>query len=91
MPNIHELVHNVVAQLSIDSVEEVWFTNLDLKKVYSQLVLDKFTSTQCNFSVVGGNITGTFQFLTGFYGLGDMSNEFQRVMDSMLGTIPFTN
>ena len=40
---------------------------------------------------MGGDITGTYQFLTGFYGLGDMPNEFQRVMDSTLGSIPFTN
>ena len=91
MPNIHELVDNVAAQIANDSVGEVWFTNLDLKNAYSQLSLDKFTSNQCNFSIVGGNITGTYQFLTGFHGLGDMPNEFQRVMDSTLGSIPFTN
>ena len=91
MPNIHELVDNVAAQIINDSVGEVWFTNLDLKNAYSQLSLDKFTSNQCNFSIVGGDITGTYQFLTGFYGLGDMPNEFQRVMDSTLGSIPFTN
>ena len=91
MPNIHELVDNVAAQITNDSVGEVWFTNLDLKNAYSQLALDKFTSNQCNFSIVGGDITGTYQFLTDFYGLGDMPNEFQRVMDSTLGSIPFTN
>ena len=31
MPNIHELVDNVGAQIANDSVGEVWFTNLDLK------------------------------------------------------------
>ena len=61
------------------------------EKAYSQLALDKFTSNQCNFSIVGGHIFGTYQFLTGFYGLGDMPNELQRVKDSTLGTIPFTN
>ena len=91
MPNIHELVDNVAAQITNDSVGEVWFTNLDLKNAYSQLSLDKFTSNQCNFSIVGGDITCTYQFLTGFYGLGDMPNEFQRVMDSTLSSIPFTN
>ena len=39
------------------------------------------TSRQCNFSIVGGSITGTYRFKKGFYGLGDMPNEFQRVMD----------
>ena len=60
MPNIHELVDIVAAQIASDSVEEVWFTNLDLKNAYSQPTLDKFTSNQCNFSMVGGNITGIY-------------------------------
>ena len=91
MPNIHELLDNVAAQIANDSVGEVWFTNLDLKNAYNQLSLDKVTSSQGNFSIVCGDITGTYQFLTGLYGLGDMPNEFQRVMDSMLASIPFTN
>ena len=41
--------------------------------------------------MVGGDLTGTYQFLTGFYGLGDLPNEFQRVMDSKIGNAPFTN
>ena len=53
--------------------------------------MDNFTSNQCNFSILGGNITGTYQFLASFYGLRDMSNEFQRVMDSRLERNPFTN
>ena len=60
-------------------------------KEYSQLSLHNFTSSQCNFSLVGGDITGTYQFLTGFYGLGNLPNEFQRVMDSTLRNFPFTN
>ena len=43
------------------------------------------------FSLVGGETTGTYRFLTGFYGLGDMPNEFQRVMDLLLIDIPFNN
>ena len=88
MPNIHEMVDNVAAETANDSVGEVWFTNFDLRNASSQLALDKFTSNQCNFSIVGGNITGTYQFSNG---LGDMPNEFQRVRDSNLGSIPFTN
>ena len=91
MPNIHELVDNVASQISNDSVGEVWFTNLDLRNAYSQLSTDNFTSSQCNFGLVGGDITGTYQFSTGFYGLADMPNEFQRVMESTIGNIPFTN
>ena len=82
---------NVAAQISNNSAGEVWFTNLDLKNAYSQLSLDIVTSGQGNFSLVGGDITGTYQFLTGIYGLDDMPNESQRVMDSTLGNIYFTN
>ena len=32
-----------------------------------------------------------FRFLTEFHGLGDMPNEFQRVIDSCLKNIPFKN
>ena len=91
MPNIHELIDKVASQISTNSAGEVWFTNLDLKSAYRQFSLDLFTSSQCNFSLVGGDITGTYQFLTGFYGLGDMPNEFQRVMDSTIGNIPSFN
>ena len=90
MPNIHKLFNNVASQVSDNSVGEVWLTNLDLKNAYSQFSLDNFTSSQCNFSLVGGDINDTYQFLTGFNGLGDMPNNFQRVMDSTIGNIAFT-
>ena len=91
MPNIHELIDNLALQISEKSNGRVWFSNLDLKNAYSQLKLCDQTSKQCNFSIVGGETTGTYQFLTEIYGLGDMPNEFQRVMDSLLKNIPFTN
>ena len=34
---------------------------------------------------------GTYQFLTGLNSLGDMPNQFQRVMDSLLKNITCTN
>ena len=61
------MVDIVAAQIANDSVGEVRFTNLGLKNAYSQLALDKFTSNQCNFNIVDGNITGTYQFLTFFW------------------------
>ena len=70
---------------------QVWFSNLDLKNAYSQLKVCEKTSKQCLFSIVGGKTTGSYQFLTGFYGLIDIPNEFQRVMDSVLKNKPFTN
>ena len=52
MPNINDLVDNVPAQISNDSLGAVWFTNLDLKNACSQLALDIFTSYQCNFTTL---------------------------------------
>ena len=46
------------------------------------------TTRQCNFSIVGGSTTDTYRFKTGFYGSGDMPNEFQRELDSKLGHLP---
>ena len=90
-PNIHELIDNKALQLSSRESGKVWFNSLDLKNAYSQLQLCTDISKQCNFSIVGGETTGTYRFLTGFYGLGDMPNEFQRAMDSLLKDLLFTN
>ena len=76
MLNIHEPIDNVALQISEKSDGRVWFSNLDLKNAYNQLKLCNQTSKQCKFSIVGGETTGTYRFLTGFYGLGDMPNEF---------------
>ena len=84
MPNIHELIDNVALQILEKSNGRDCFSNLNVRNAYSQVKLCDQTSKQCNFSIVGGKTTGTYQFLTGFYGLGDMPNEFQRVMDSLL-------
>ena len=88
---MQELIVNIALQLSSKDSGEVWFSNLDLKNAYSQLQLCTDTSKQCNFSILGVETTGTHRFLTRFYGLGDMPNEFQRVMDFLLKDIPFTN
>ena len=81
MPNIHELIKNIALQMSEKTNWQVWFSNLDLKNFYSQLKLCERKSKQCNFSIVRGDSTETYRLLTGFCGLGDMPNEFQRVMD----------
>ena len=70
---------------------QVWLSKLDLKNFYSQLKLRERKNKQCNFSIVGGDSTETYRLLTGFCGFGDMPNEFQRVVDSLLNGIPFTN
>ena len=48
---------------------------------YNQLNLHSDTAKHCTFSIASGDITGTYRFNTGFYGLNDMPAEFQKAMD----------
>ena len=57
---------------------------MDLKYAYGQIKLNAETAKQSNFNIVGGQATGTYRFLTGFYGLADMPAESQKAMDRTL-------
>ena len=78
MPNIELLLDNIAQVVKSDKSQQTLFSTLDLRYAYSQIPLDKTTKEQCNFSLIGGKATGTYQFQTGFYGLPDMPAEFQK-------------
>ena len=86
MPNIDILLDNVAqsAQQGHDKPGTTLFSTIDLRYAYSQLNLDDATRQQCNFSIIGGQATGTYQFQTGFYGPMDMPAEFQKAIDLTL-------
>ena len=84
MPNVDELIDVVSQIITATSEGSLYFTVLDLKYAYSQIRLTAETAKQCNFIIVGGQATGTYRFLTGFYGLADMPAEFQKAMDRTL-------
>ena len=86
MPNIEVLLDSIAqsAQQRTNKPGTTYFLTLDLRYAYSQLPLDDTTRTQCNFSIIGGRATGTYQFQTGFYGLTDMPAEFQKAIDLIL-------
>ena len=84
MPNVDELLDGVSQIVTAKTQGTLYFTVLDLKYAYSQLRLTAETAKQCNFNLVGGQATGTYRFLTGFYGLTDMPAEFQKAMDRTL-------
>ena len=85
MQNIDCLMDNIAQSISESSHEgEVLFSTIDLRYAYSQLPLDEATAKQCNFNIVGGQATGTYRFITGFYGLTDMPAEFQKAIDNIL-------
>ena len=46
--------------------------------------MDTNTANHCNFNIISGDITGLYRFHTGFYGLTDMTAEFQKAMDHIL-------
>ena len=51
---------------------------------YGQIPLNQLTAKHCNFQIIGGESTGTYRFVTGFYCLKVMPTEFQKVMDNLL-------
>ena len=61
MPNVNLFLRNVAqsAQESHDKPGSSIFLTIDLRYAYSQLNLDDTTKTQCNFSIIGGQATGT--------------------------------
>ena len=86
MPNVDVLLDNVAqsVQQGHNRPGTTLFLSIDLRYAYSQLKLDEATRQQCNFSIIGGQATGTYQFQTGFYGLTDMPAEFQKAIDPTL-------
>ena len=81
MPNNDVLLDNIAKEVKSDKSNQTLFTTLDLRYAYSQIPLDKTTREQCNFCLIGGNATGTYQFQTKLYGLTDMPTEFQKNVD----------
>ena len=83
MPNVEELIDGVSQIITATAEGTLYFTVLDLKYACSQIRLTADTAKQCNFNIVG-QATGTYRFLTVFYGLADMPADFQKAMDRTL-------
>ena len=54
---------------------------------YGQVPLHLLTAISCNFQIIEGESTGTFRFITVFYGLTVMPTEFQKVIDLLLANV----
>ena len=91
MPNIDNLMDRIADIIHSERHGTVWFSSIDLRYAYGQLLLHPKTSRQCNFNLVGGAATGTYRFLTGFYGLADMPAEFQQAIDRDLTGVRSAN
>ena len=85
MPNIDNLIDTIQQNLITTASQETsYFSTLHLKYAYSQLNLDPETARHCNFNIISCEGTGTYRFITAFYGLTDMPAAFQKVMDYSL-------
>ena len=87
MPNIESVmdsISQIITNYKTEPAEQIYFSTIDLKYAYSQLNLHPETANHCKFNIISGDMTGTYRFKTGFYGLTDMPAEFQKAMDYTL-------
>ena len=84
MPNMEELISRISRKISEGEDGEILATKLDFDYAYGQIKLDDDTKNLCIFTVTGGNFTGYYRFLKGFYGLADIPTIFQERIDTIL-------
>ena len=84
MPNMEELISRISRKISEETEGEITITKLDFDYAYRQLKLDDQTRNLCIFTVTGGEFTGYYRFLKGFYGLADIPTIFQERIDKTL-------
>ena len=84
MPNMKELISRISRKISEEKEGEIHITKLDFDYAYGQLRLDEQTRNLCIFTVTGGEFTGYYRFLKGFYGLADIPTIFQERIDKTL-------
>ena len=83
MPNLENLLDMVAEKLDSED-GEAWYSSVDMTYAYGRIPLHQLTAKHCNFQIIGGESTGTYRFVTGFYGLTVMPTEFQKVMATLL-------
>ena len=77
---------NSVAKYISDNKNEsgnFLFSKIDLKCAYSQIPLHPEIRKHCNFNILGGKSTGTYQFINVFYGLSDMPATYQKTLKNI--------
>ena len=84
MANMEELNSRVSKKTADGPTDEIWISKFDLDYAYSQLQLSKRAMDLRIFAVNGGNFTGYYRFLKGFFGLADIPTYFQEQIDQTL-------
>ena len=87
MPNLDNVMEQVAEIVKSKSERSVRFTSLDMQYAYGQTELHPDTAKHCNFQIIRRKATGTYTFITGFYGLTTISTEFQKIMDKILHNV----
>ena len=77
MSNMEELISRISRKIADGPADEIWNSKLDLDYAYGQLIISWSVRNLCIFAVTGGNFTGYYRFLKGFYGLADIPTIFQ--------------
>ena len=84
MPNMEELISRISRKIADGPADEIRASKLHLDYPYGQLILSREAQNLCIFAVTGGDFTGYYRFLKGFYGLADISTIFQEKIDQTL-------
>ena len=84
MPNMEEFISRISRKIADGPADEIWISKFDLNYAYGQLLLSREARNLCIFAVTGGNFTGYYRFLKGFYGLADIPTIFQEKIDQTL-------
>ena len=84
MPNMEELISRISRKIADGPADEILISKFDLDYAYGQLLLSREARNLCIFAVTGGNFTGYYRFLKGFYGLADIPTVFQEKIDQTL-------
>ena len=84
MPNMEELISRISRKTADGPADEIWISKFHLNYASGQLLLSREARNLCIFAVTGGNFTGYYRFLKGFYGLADIPTIFQEKIDQTL-------
>ena len=80
IPNFETLmdsISQIITNYKTEPAGKIYFSTIELRCAYCQPNLHPETA-------VSGDMTSTYRFKTGFYGLKDMPAEFQKARDSRL-------
>ena len=80
MTNMEKLISRISRKIADGPADEIWISKFDLDYAYGQLQPSKKAMDLGIIAVTGGNFTGYYGFLKGFYVLADIPTIFKKKM-----------